>query len=364
MITKKTLFILVIVLSMASIIYAQSKATIVFVTYGVVDTTKIDTATGEYADMEHVHALEDAGYEVIQFYNGELTSASDETMDTLYNANLIVMGRSTPSTGYGDHKQAWNELSTPILCLEMWACRSSRLNWFSTENIGIYNLEDTVYNAMIQMPDDPVFEVLDDDLDLGNPVPWIVSPGDGMGVTEAGNGIVLATMEGTNNVLFVRFEPDVEFYDGAGDWPAGHRTMIGNGRDEGGLPPFNYYNFTPESEAVFLAEVKRMVALGGFVDAVEGQENPTIPSTMVLSQNYPNPFNPSTIIPFDLAEKSHVRLTLSNILGEEIMEIADGEYSAGHHEIVLNAGNLAAGVYFYKIETGTHRSVRKLLLVK
>ena len=90
----------------------------------------------------------------------------------------------------------------------------------------------------------------------------------------------------------------------------------------------------------------------------------TTPATFALSQNYPNPFNPSTTIPFDLPEKSHVRLSLSNILGEEITEIVNQEYSAGHHEMVFNAGDLAAGIYFYRIETDGFSAVKKLALIK
>jgi hypothetical protein len=360
MFTKKILFILVIVLSMASIISAQSKGTIVFVHY----KGNIDPATGEYPDMPHIYALQNAGYEVILFYNGALTSASQATLDTLYTANLIVMGRSTPSLGYGDHKAAWNEISTPTLCLEMWACRSNRLNWFNTESIATYADSGTVYNAIIETPDDPVFEVLDDTVDTGNPVPWVVGPLDAMGISDAGNGIVLARMEETNNLLFVRFEPDVEFYDGAGDFPWGHRTVIGNGRDESSQPPFNYYNFTEESEAVFLAEVKRMVALGGFVDPVEDRENTTIPSTLVLSQNYPNPFNPTTTIAYSVTGNNHVTLSVFNVLGERMATLVNEMQTAGTYSVAFNGSNLSSGIYLYRIQSGRDIITKKMMLVK
>jgi len=355
MLTKKAIFMLLIVLSMGTLIHAQDKGTIVFTTR----PNFIDPDTGESPDMWHIYALEDAGYEVIQFYNASLSTAEQATLDTLYDAHLIVMGRSTPSTDYGNNKEAWNSIPTPTLCLEMWAIRNNRLNWLNTTNIPQLAEEGTYYNAIIDVPDDPVFEGLDTSV----PMPWVIGSADYMGTTDAGNGTVLARLESDSSVLFVRFEPDVEFYDGAGDWPAGHRTLLGNGRDAGGQPPFNYYNFTEESEQVFLAEVARLVALGGG-SAVKDREKTTTPSTFVLSQNYPNPFNPTTTIPFYLPEKSHVRLSLSNILGEEITEIVDREYGAGQHEVVFNAGNLAAGIYFYKIKTERYTAVRKLALVK
>jgi hypothetical protein len=355
--TKKAMFVLLMVLCAATFIQAQSKGTIVYTI--LQDTAKVDPETGEFPDMPFIHLLRNEGYNVIMFYNDSISIAAQATWDTLDNANLIILGRSTPSLDYGNSKEAWNGLTTPIMCLEMWALRNNRLNWFNSTNIPGYTDADSVYGATITEPDDPVFE----GLDTSAPFPWMTAPVDVMGVTDAGNGLVLARMAVTEYVLFVRFEPDFEFYDGSNDFPAGPRTVIGNGRDVSGKAPFHYFTFTEQSEKVFLAEVARMVALGGG-SAVKDRGNAARTPDFVLSQNYPNPFNPTTAIPFDLAERSHVRLTLNNILGEEIREMADGEYGAGHHEIVLDAGSLAAGVYFYKIETEKYAALKKLAIVK
>ncbi len=354
---KLSLLLLAAVFCLAATARAEYKGNIVFVSYQV--DTKIDPATNDYPDMPHILALEDAGYQVTIFYNASLSTAEQATLDTLYNADLIVMGRSTPSPGYGDHKQAWNDIPTPILNLELWNCRSSRLNWFNTTTMVSLGDENVIHNAIIEVPDDPVFE----GLDTSAPVPWVIGSMDAVGAKNAGNGKVLARMENDSTVLFVRFEPNVEFYDGAGDMPGGPRTVIGNGRDVSGGPPFNYYNFTPESEQVFLAEVARMVELGKS-SAVKNRKPGSTPSMFALFQNYPNPFNPTTTIRFRLPERTTVRLTLSDLLGKEVMEIANGEFNAGHHEVLLNAGHLPAGVYFYKIVTATHTAMKKLALVK
>ena len=168
MFTQKVLFIVLIIFIMGTILQAQDpEGTIVFTTRP--DFT--DPATEESPDMHHVYALEDAGYDVVTFYNASLGTASEATLDTLYDANLIIMGRSTPSTDYGNHKEVWNDITTPILNLELWNCRSSRLNWFATEDMIYYTEipEDTIFHAIIEVPDDPVF----DGLDTSSPVPWI-----------------------------------------------------------------------------------------------------------------------------------------------------------------------------------------------
>jgi len=89
-----------------------------------------------------------------------------------------------------------------------------------------------------------------------------------------------------------------------------------------------------------------------------------LPDTYSLGQNYPNPFNPTTVIPFDLPEKTCVNLVLIDVLGNEVKEITTGEYVAGHHEIELNAADLATGIYFYKIEANGFVDVRKMVVVR
>lgn len=91
-----------------------------------------------------------------------------------------------------------------------------------------------------------------------------------------------------------------------------------------------------------------------------------------LKQNYPNPFNPSTTIEYVLNEKSWVRLTLLNSLGEEIAILADEEMGKGVHKIEFNSNNIPSGIYFYQLSTGNSYSgdnklsvqTRKMVVLK
>ena len=56
-----------------------------------------------------------------------------------------------------------------------------------------------------------------------------------------------------------------------------------------------------------------------------------LPESFTLGQNYPNPFNPSTLIPYQLAASSEVRLEVFNLLGQHIATLVDGEHAAGFH---------------------------------
>lgn len=94
------------------------------------------------------------------------------------------------------------------------------------------------------------------------------------------------------------------------------------------------------------------------------------PNMYELNQNYPNPFNPSTSIPFYLPKRSVVRLSIYNVLGQEIETLVDGVLDAGSQSITWNS-RTASGVYFYKLEaTSADRqsehfiSTRKMILMK
>ncbi len=89
-----------------------------------------------------------------------------------------------------------------------------------------------------------------------------------------------------------------------------------------------------------------------------------------LNQNYPNPFNPATTIRFSVASASRVNITVSNVLGQQVMELVNDIRSAGNHEITFNANNLATGVYLYKINAisidgkTNFTNTRKMILMK
>jgi hypothetical protein len=89
-----------------------------------------------------------------------------------------------------------------------------------------------------------------------------------------------------------------------------------------------------------------------------------IPDGFQLYQNYPNPFNPTTAIGYIIPIASHVKLRVYNVLGIEIETLVNGLVSSGIHQVNFSANNLAGGIYFCRIETGTYIQTRKMLLIK
>ena len=88
------------------------------------------------------------------------------------------------------------------------------------------------------------------------------------------------------------------------------------------------------------------------------------PQQWLLEQNYPNPFNPSTQINFGLPQAAHVAIKLYTLNGVEVRTLVDERYPAGMHSVMFHAGHLPSGVYFYEMQTGAVRQVRRLMLVK
>jgi len=90
----------------------------------------------------------------------------------------------------------------------------------------------------------------------------------------------------------------------------------------------------------------------------------SLPLEYKLAQNYPNPFNPTTNISFSLAQPQHVKLVVYNLLGQEVATLINRPLSAGYHIMQFNAGNLASGIYFYRLEAGNFKTQKQMLLLK
>ncbi|MEX0609607.1 MAG: T9SS type A sorting domain-containing protein [Balneolaceae bacterium] len=103
-----------------------------------------------------------------------------------------------------------------------------------------------------------------------------------------------------------------------------------------------------------------------FETVVSNEEKPVdSPIAFSLSQNYPNPFNPSTVISYQLAVNSHVKLEVFNMLGQKVATLMDGRQAAGQQSVNFDASALSSGVYIYRLSTTNGLQLtKKMLLVK
>lgn len=89
-----------------------------------------------------------------------------------------------------------------------------------------------------------------------------------------------------------------------------------------------------------------------------------IPQEFSLSDNFPNPFNPATTIRFTMPEAGTVTLKVYDVAGKEVAVLANGEVSAGSHDVTFRANDLPSGLYFYTFTSGSFSQTKKMVLMK
>ena len=87
-----------------------------------------------------------------------------------------------------------------------------------------------------------------------------------------------------------------------------------------------------------------------------------VSSNFELFQNRPNPWNNSTIIPFQLDPGGDARLSVYDMAGKLVYQVAE-YFSEGYHEISIRRSDLPAiGLFYYTLEAGDQRATRKMVL--
>ena len=88
-----------------------------------------------------------------------------------------------------------------------------------------------------------------------------------------------------------------------------------------------------------------------------------------MHDNYPNPFNPITKIDFGLPKEVYVELVIFDILGREVVTLVNGLQEPGYKTVTWNGADtygkrVSAGMYFYMIQAGNNRQIKKMILLK
>jgi hypothetical protein len=136
------------------------------------------------------------------------------------------------------------------------------------------------------------------------------------------------------------------------------RLFFGNGEV---MLPEDY----PELSGIVPASFGNIITVHRGVASLDPTDDVApLPTRLMLEQNYPNPFNPTTEIRFSLPASQQVSLRIYDLLGRDLGSLIDGQTSAGSHAVTFDGAELAAGVYFYRLEAGDFSAVRKMILLK
>ncbi|MCK4413753.1 MAG: T9SS type A sorting domain-containing protein [Candidatus Eisenbacteria sp.] len=93
-------------------------------------------------------------------------------------------------------------------------------------------------------------------------------------------------------------------------------------------------------------------------------------SGYALAQNSPNPFGPGTTIRFDLLHDTAADLRIFDMSGRLVrVLLRKDDAPAGHHEVIWDGTDalgreVAAGVYFYRLEAGTFNTTKRMILLR
>ncbi|NTW23563.1 MAG: M20/M25/M40 family metallo-hydrolase [Lentimicrobium sp.] len=101
-----------------------------------------------------------------------------------------------------------------------------------------------------------------------------------------------------------------------------------------------------------------------YIDPTIGITENSVNKEGYLDQNYPNPVTNATTITFRLNRPSSVKLTLFDIYGKAVCELASGHFETGSHMIVSNLKQLSAGRYFYRLQTENINETRSLVIIR
>jgi hypothetical protein len=94
-----------------------------------------------------------------------------------------------------------------------------------------------------------------------------------------------------------------------------------------------------------------LLKIAGGTSAIE--DIVATPSIINLHENYPNPFN-----------SSFVKIHIYDLLGRKVNTLLNARQSVGEYSVIWNADENSSGLYFYRIQTGNRRLIRKMTLLK
>ena len=100
-----------------------------------------------------------------------------------------------------------------------------------------------------------------------------------------------------------------------------------------------------------------------------GIDDGELPTMFALRQNSPNPFRDGTAMAFNLPTAARTKINVYNVAGRKIATVVDREFPAGRHSVEWNGtdsagGHVPAGIYFYRLEAGSHTSTKKMIVLR
>ena len=84
--------------------------------------------------------------------------------------------------------------------------------------------------------------------------------------------------------------------------------------------------------------------------------------SMTVSQNYPNPADGITYVSINTTEPGNLRIELTNLIGQQVLNLDKGHVSTGNHLVTLDVTGLEAGTYFYTVFINGEKVTKRMII--
>ncbi|UCH10823.1 MAG: VCBS repeat-containing protein [Fidelibacterota bacterium] len=186
---------------------------------------------------------------------------------------------------------------------------------------------------------------------------------------EAGDGQVTLTWNQNTESDFLRYR----IYSGTAANPTTLVDSTGSITDTTktltGLTNGTTYYFRITAVDVALNESAYSSEVSATPTPLSVSDQDALPTEFALHQNHPNPFNPTTTLRFDLPEAGDVTLLVYDLLGREVVRLADGRMEAGYQQVIwdgrtASGREVPSGIYIARLVTTEYSKSIKMLFLK
>ncbi|OGU58384.1 MAG: hypothetical protein A2X64_03520 [Ignavibacteria bacterium GWF2_33_9] len=111
--------------------------------------------------------------------------------------------------------------------------------------------------------------------------------------------------------------------------------------------------------------IRSQWVMTGLFDAILGIDDETDNVTgLTINNIYPNPVTNDSRIDFNTSGTGNVDIIVTDLLGNQVMNVFSGMISEGTHSYNFNAGNLLNGAYFVTLRSGDASVTKQFTVIK